>query len=164
MLHQPLERTSQDPNEERLLIALQLVNWDSDGPFFKESTIAQADRELVVRQIDEYLKTRRAFVRLRADQLGAAGIQLEVKANADGVPSIHFIYGSPALFVTLPLAFALATKGDRVRRCPDPKCQRLFLRTGKMEFCSVACSRRVYMRTYRKRVYRGARPKGGRRR
>jgi len=37
----------------------------------------------------------------------------------------------------LPLwAFALVSLGSRVRRCPDAKCAKFFLRTGKMVLLS----------------------------
>ena len=50
----------------------------------------------------------------------------------------------------LNLAVFLAGRaGDRVRRCPHTgSCRNFFLKYGKKTYCSVRCTRRVYMRRY----------------
>jgi len=40
---------------------------------------------------------------------------------------------------------------SRLRRCPNEKCRRIFAKTGRREFCSDRCQKRVYMRGLRKR-------------
>jgi hypothetical protein len=45
----------------------------------------------------------------------------------------------------------LAQMGERVRRCADPKCGRLFLATKRKQFCSPRCSQRVRIAAWRER-------------
>jgi hypothetical protein len=51
-------------------------------------------------------------------------------------------------------AFAYETlqeHGDRLRRCPDPKCDVLFIRSGKEKYCTTGCRARHRMRELRQK-------------
>jgi hypothetical protein len=48
------------------------------------------------------------------------------------------------------------TSVEKLRRCPDPKCNRFFFKAGKKDYCSTRCQSRVYMRKRRQEA-KGAR-------
>ena len=77
-------------------------------------------------------------------------LKLETVRDKNGDSALRVMRGPYTSVWTLGLAYLLVSPtGARLRRCPDEKCGRYFLRRGRMEYCSVRCSRRVYMRKYR---------------
>lgn len=129
-------------DELHLLSALSIANDPKDlGPVQRHYRA----------MLDGFVERGTAPVSLTSDEL-YGGLEFEVRLDpADGVVRVKGIKGTPLAWFTLSLAFALASDhGVRVRRCPDETCRRYFIRTGKMEFCSRRCSRRVYMRGVRR--------------
>lgn len=120
---------------------IDLVNDGAGGP---------ADdwvRKRAAEMLDSFVTTQRVPVTVG----GFAGpSEIEIVRSATGEATISRARGPRVVTVFLGLAFALTSeRGARLRRCPDPKCARYFLRTGKMTYCSARCSRRVNARKAR---------------
>jgi len=58
----------------------------------------------------------------------------------DGTPADRFRYHATQVLVAGGL--------ERLRRCPSPPCETIFVRVGKRLYCSARCQARAYMRTY----------------
>jgi CGNR zinc finger protein len=97
--------------------------------------------------LDTFVTTGRVHLRLDPKVLGGRAIEIEFGGPAAKAPSTKGDWVAVRLLAT---ALALASEGSQLRRCPDPKCALFFLRTGKQEFCSKRCARRVYMRARRR--------------
>jgi hypothetical protein len=140
-----------------LVNALEMANdWRPSGlPWAAEL------KERVTAMLADFVAKRRLTVTLTAADLAARlgpgideGLRFEIGRGQDGQIGLQGVSGSVLAIQSLALAFALASEaGGRVRQCPDPApaCGRYFIRKGKMDYCSIRCSRRVNARLFRAR-------------
>lgn len=102
-------------------------------------------KRIVVRMVETFLQTRSVSTRIERADLTGGPLRIEIRRGDFRVDGEGFASWK------LNTAFALASDaGARLRKCPDEKCARYFLRMGRMEFCSSRCARRVYMRKWRR--------------
>jgi hypothetical protein len=100
-------------------------------------------------QLEGFMMLGRVIIGLDAADVP---LILEVVRDKRGDARTGAMRGPVSAVWALGVAFLLASEpASRLRRCPDQKCGRYFLRRGKMEHCSVRCARRVYMREWRTR-------------
>lgn len=110
-----------------------------------EEGVYDSVRDHVTRKLDTFVRTQRVPIKLAGHPT-----EIEIVRGANGSTTISRARGNWFPIFLLGLAFALTSeRGSLLRRCPDPKCARFFLRKGKMTYCSVRCSRRVNARKAR---------------
>jgi len=101
-------------------------------------------------EFEGFLSDGRIVVGLDARDVSEAPLVFEIVKSRSGEPGLGSMRGPLIAMWSLAIAFALASPvGARLRRCPDAKCGRYFVRSGRMEHCSQRCARRVYMRARR---------------
>jgi hypothetical protein len=72
--------------------------------------------------------------------------RLRIRSDGHRVSMLHIADWPDT--VLLSVASLLTRFGERVIRCDDPTCRRLFLRTRRGRFCSPQCSQRVRSRAF----------------
>jgi hypothetical protein len=115
-------------------------------------------RAITQEMLSGYRERGRALAVTEAEPL-----VIEVVRGEDGLPMLKGIAGPVTAVYQVHLAFLLASTGEQIRECADPKCKRLFVRVGKKECCRIQCSRRFYMEQRRRgepsrRAMRNAKP------
>lgn len=113
-------------------------------------------KALTAAMLDDFLNGKGARVQLGPENLDDSSVSFALRRDQKtGGATITDAQGPVLALWPLRLALALVSgPGDRLRRCPDvAKCNRFFLRTGRMEYCSTRCARRVYMRKWNKELY-----------
>jgi predicted RNA-binding Zn ribbon-like protein len=134
-----------------------------------EKTMSQPEPAALLQQrlramLETFVRTRRVHATLDSRVLAGQALDVELALDQErGGPALNGSRGSFVATRLFAVAVALAsTAGSRVRRCPDSKCARFFLRVGKMEYCSEACARRVYARKWYRDNLKSNKPKSQR--
>lgn len=148
----PIRSDDRASNLSTLKWAVRFVNDGAVGVANVEPALLRRHRERLARLLETFAHVGRVVVRLVA----AKGDSLELEFRKGKPSGIVYVRTSGTSDWNLAGAFdvrvalALASPdGARLRRCLDHKCNRFFLRRGRGESCTRACSRRVYMRRFR---------------
>lgn len=94
-----------------------------------------------------------------------AQVTLRLTVDQDGYLSKQYQTDDLRDAVAYVLLLELAKFGQRVRRCANASCRRVFVRQGRQRYCSVICRNRVtFKRWYHRHVSllgrAGKRPRG----
>lgn len=163
--------TGHEAQERALAMAIDLANAPESGEWVPEGMPPETSvdvpaklRARIVTMLDGFLRHQKVTIEVA----GASGTPVTfdlVRDRARGDAAIQSMRGPVRAILVLGVGFALLSElGAQLRRCPAPlagradeACERFFLRTGRMEYCSPRCQRRAYMRQYRPKTTSGRR-------
>lgn len=139
----------------------------AEGSDSDPSAVSDIGRGFVTRDASKALGALRPAQVERLRQELRSFLHMRARGGRSAPPTIHVtlvplfgllkqpggrlwgVDGSPRDVLLYQIhTFLDAVGEERLRVCPAPDCDRLFVKVGRREYCSVRCQRRVFVSTY----------------